>query len=206
MDVATLAQAVAVSERAGRRMLKVRKLTQEELETLPPLSAACLCGDETVLRMGRSGFSMGYVPLEKAEWRNFPPSLPLPLPELITRMDASAYGAFEEQKFCALAVVCRDGQGWGELLDIRVDAAWRRQGIATALLASCEGFAVRRGLHGLRVTVSDQNPVMCQFLEASGFQVQGMDRFLYSRLPEERNKPLALRACALMCYKMTERG
>lgn len=121
-------------------------------------------------------------------------------------LSASVYGAFQEERFCGLAVIRKDEHGWGEILDLRVDASCRRQGIATALLASCEGFARRRSLEGLRITVSDQNPVMCQFLEASGFQVQGVDRFLYSRLPEERQKPLALRACALFCYKMMERG
>lgn len=187
-------------------MLKVRKLTREELNKLPPLSDACLCGDETVLRMGRSGFSLGYVPLEKAQWRTFPPALPLPLPEMVFLLGASVYGAFQEERFCGLAVIRKDEQGWGEILDLRVDASCRRQGIATALLESCEGFARRRSLEGMRITVSDQNPVMCQFLEASGFRVQGVDRCMYSRLPEERQKPLALRACALFCYKMMERG
>ena len=187
-------------------MLKIRKLTREELKRLPPLSDACLCGDETVLRMGRSGFSLGYVPMEKAEWRTFPPALPLPLDEMAFLLSASVYGAYLEERFCGIAVIRRDEQGWGEILDLRVDASCRRQGVATALLASCEGFAKRRALEGLRITASDQNPVLCQFLEASGFQVQGVDRRLYSRLPEERQKPLALRACALFCYKMMERG
>ena len=187
-------------------MLKVRKLTREELEKLPPLSAACLCGDETVLRMERSGFSLGYVPLEKAAWRTFPAAFSAPLAELPERLGASVYGAYLDQRFCGLAVIHQEESGWGEILDLRVDASCRRQGVATALLASCEGFATRRGLSGLRVTVSDQNPVRCQFLEASGFRVEGVDRMLYSRLPEERSKPLALRACALFCYKMTERG
>ena len=163
MDVAKAAQAALVTERAERQVLKVRKCSREELKKLPPLSDACLCGDETVLRMGRSGFSLGYVPMEKAQWRTFPPALPLPLPEMAFLLSASVYGAFQEERFCGLAVIRKDEHGWGEILDLRVDASCRRQGIATALLASCEGFARRRSLEGLRITVSDQNPVMCQF-------------------------------------------
>lgn len=116
-----------------------------------------------------AGFSLGYVPMEKAQWRTFPPALPLPLSEMAFLLSASVYGAFQEERFCGLAVIRKDEHGWGEILDLRVDASCRRQGIATALLASCEGFARRRSLEGLRITVSRS--------ESGNVSVSGSKRF-----------------------------
>lgn len=60
-----------------------------------------------------AGFSLGYVPMEKAQWRTFPPALPLPLPEMAFLLSASVYGAFQEERFCGLAVIRKDEHGWG---------------------------------------------------------------------------------------------
>ena len=77
---------------------------------------------------------------------------------------------------------------------------------ATALIAACERFAERQGMHGLRVTASESNPVLCQFLQHNGFELQGLNRRALIHTPEEREKPLMRRACALYFYRETEKG
>lgn len=187
-------------------MLTVRRLTAEEARHVPLMNDAVLIGDETFLRIGATGFRLSYVPLGKAEWRSFPYAHDEALHDLAEAEGAAVYGAFREERLAGLAAVACRLNGWAELCDVRVNAADRRQGVASALIAACEDFAHRRGMHGLRVTASEQNAVLCQFLEHNGFTLQGLDRKALIHTPAEKDKPLMRRACALFFYRDTEKG
>ena len=188
------------------RMLVVRRLTEDMLNSLTPISDASLVGEETILRIGRSGFTLGYTPLNTAEWRVFPPLGSATPEQAVHDPDAACFAAYQEDSFVGIAVIRASESGWGELADIRVDAAHRRSGVAHALLAACERFAIKRELHGLRVATSDQNPVMCQFCEHNGFQLQGLDRMTLILRPEEKFKPLSRRSVALYFYLTIKKG
>ena len=187
-------------------MLSVRKLTAETVGDVRLMADAVLIGDETVLQIGRYGFVLSYRQLPNAEWLSFPPPPDYPADVLCDIPDGAVYGAYMDDRVVGVASVLCSGSGWAELCDIRVDAAWRRQGVATALIAAAEGFATRQGMHGLRVTASEANPVLCQFLEHNGFVLQGLDRRALIHTPQERVKPLMRRACALYFYRETEKG
>lgn len=184
----------------------VRRITPDMLELLTPISDASLAGEEVLLRIGRSGLTLGYVPLAKAEWRVFPAPDQDTLGRLAASRSAAVFAAFDADHCIGICAVAEQRYGWAELLDIRVDAAKRRSGAASMLLDSCVAFAERRGLRGMTATASDANPAVCQFLEHKGFTLQGFDRLALAYAPEEADKPLARRACALFFYQLFKKG
>lgn len=187
-------------------MLTIRKLSAAELALLRPFADRALVGETVHLKISRLGFQLDYLPLPKDEWRTYlPPSYAAPA--FIVQDSASAlFAAFENDRCIGTATVTTDPNGWAEVLDVRVDPAWRRKGVATALLGQCGFFAEQRHLHGLRIAATDHNPALCHLLERLGFILSGLDRMALTRDPAERGKPLMLRACLLFFYLPIEKG
>lgn len=180
----------------------ILRLQKEPLTFAPRLNDQVLVGEEALLRVTRAGFQLAYLPRASAQWRSFPAEIGLN--GLIGDPDAAVYLAWAENRVVGWAAAYPDADGWTEVLDLRVDASFRRQGHGGRLLDMCRDFAKRRGSAGLRLRVSDANPVACRFLEQTGFEVGGMDRLALAARPEERNKPLAQRACQLLFYCMNK--
>lgn len=187
-------------------MLIVRRIKEESLPQVEPLTDTQLVTEEAVLRIGRSGLQLGYIPLPHPEWRSFPP-VDYAQPDFLIHDEGSAfYGAFEGDKYIGCAAVTTLPNGWADLLDLRVDAAFRRQGAGRLLLDKCASFAQKHGLYGLRATCTDANSGMCQFLEHEGFILQGFDQMALSQSPAERIKPRSRRASLLLFYRLNQKG
>lgn len=167
---------------------------------LHQVDARFLAGDLVQVRVTRKGFLPEYVPLPIAEWRQWPP------PEGITQeaVEANPHWAFYlalQQERCLGQLIAAPGAyGLCTLLDLRVDAAARRQGIATELLRACEDWARTKQLKGILAEASDQNPVACQFLESFGFVLGGVDKLRHHMDPAQANRPAALRESVLLFY------
>lgn len=188
-------------------MLTVRRLTPELLDSIRPISAASLCGEDVMLRIGRSGFTLGYVPLPRAEWRSFPAPAGLLPAQLLADTCATMFLAFDDDIFVGQAAIYNTPETrWTDILDIRVDAAYRRKGVARALLSAIESFSRQQDMNGLRIALTDDNTVACQFCEHCGFALQGLDRMALAYTAAERDKPLARRACELYFYQQHQKG
>ena len=186
-------------------MLIVRRIKLETLHQVKELSDSQLVTEEAVLRIGRMGLQLGYGALPKAEWRLFPP-VSYADPAFLVQDESSAfYGAFEGESYIGCAAVTINPNGWADLLDIRVDASYRRQGAGRMLLDKCASFAAKRELHGLRVACTDSNPGMCQFLEHEGFTLHGFDQMVLSQSADERIKPKSRRASLLYFYRLNQK-
>ncbi|MGN0753771.1 MAG: GNAT family N-acetyltransferase [Aristaeellaceae bacterium] len=187
-------------------MLIVRRIKEQTLHQVTELTDAQLVTEEAVLRIGRTGIQLSYGTLPKPEWRAFPP-VEYADPAFLVKDDSSAfYGAFEGEKYIGGAAVTIHPNGWADVLDLRVDAAFRRQGAGRMLLDKCMSFAEKRELYGLRVACTDANPGMCRFLEHEGFTLHGFDQMVLSQLPEERVKPRSRRASLLYFYRLNQKG
>ena len=188
-------------------MLTVRRLTPDLLDRIRPISDASLCGEDVMLRIGRSGFSLGYIPLPRAEWRSFPMPPALQPALVVSDPCAAMFLAFDDEQFVGQAAVYMTPETrWTDILDIRVDAAYRRKGVARALLNAIESFSRKQGMNGLRIALTDDNTVACQFCEHCGFTLQGLDRMALAYTAAERDKPLARRACELYFYQQHQKG
>ncbi|MBQ8202487.1 MAG: GNAT family N-acetyltransferase [Clostridia bacterium] len=187
-------------------MLIVRRLKADQLDLIRPLPDKQLVSEEALLKIGRMGFQLGYTPLPKAEWRSFPP-VAYADPLIITQDEGSAfYAAFEDDRYIGCAAVTTLPSGWADVLDLRVDASYRRRGAGKMLLEKCEHFARKHDLSGLRIACTDTNPGMCQFCEHTGFTLAGLDRMALAQSPEERVKPISRRACLLFFYRTIQKG
>ncbi len=187
-------------------MLIVRRIKAETLHQVEPLADTQLVTEEAVLRIGRLGLQLSYSPLPKAEWRSFPPVDYADPAFLVNDEGSSFYGAFEGEKYIGCAAVTTNPNGWADILDLRVDASYRRQGAGRMLLDKCASFAKKRELYGLRAACTDGNPGMCQFLEHEGFTLHGFDQMVLSQSPEERIKPRSRRASLLYFYRLNQKG
>lgn len=187
-------------------MLIVRRIREDNLKQIREITDSQLVTEEAVLRIGRMGLQLGYGSLPKPEWRVFPPVSYADPAFLIQDESSAVYGAFDGDRYIGGAAVTIHPGGWADVLDIRVDAAFRRQGAGRMLLDKCHSFAEKRDLVGLRVACTDSNPGMCQFLEHEGFTLHGFDQMVLSQSPEERTKPRSRRASLLYFYRLNQKG
>lgn len=188
-------------------MLTIKRLTIDDLPLLRPISSATLVGEDVLLRVGRGGFALGYVPLPRAEWRDFPAADCADPHRVLMDEQGALFAAFEDGQLIGTAVLRVNADTrWAEITDLRVDAAHRRQGVARNLLDFCERLAVKRGMHGLRVACADSNPALCQFCEHCGFILAGVDTKALAYTDAERDKPLSRRAALLTFYKSIQKG
>lgn len=182
----------------------VRRMAPGQLMGMNRLEDGVLIGEETMLRVGRSGFSISYVPLERAVWRSFPAPPEDEMTEMLRDGRGAVFGATVGSRVIGLSCVRLMRTGWAEIRDIRVDASCRRQGIGRMLLDACERFAQEGGAKGLKMEVSEANPVLCQFCEHTGFMLHGLDRMALVYTEAERSRPMARRACALYFYRLLD--
>ena len=180
-------------------MLYVRRVT-DAAEVARPIAEQSLAGEEACLRITRTGFALSYIPAGAPEWRVFPRAAGAEPAAVLRDPSAALFGAFAGDLCIGTAAVRAEETRWSRLLDIRVDAQFRRQGAGRLLLESCAGFGHSVGMQGICADTTDTNPVMCQFLEHCGFQVGGIDRMRLILTPSEREKPLMRRACGLTFY------
>jgi ribosomal protein S18 acetylase RimI-like enzyme len=89
------------------------------------------------------------------------------------------------------------GQRPVEIVRFYVDAGWHGRGVATALMAACEGEARRRGADALWLNVWQEAARALAFYRRAGFAVVGTATFAFGdRLDDDfaMARPLANRA------------
>lgn len=187
-------------------MLIVRRIKQDGLHLIKALTDTQLVTEEAILRIGSFGLELNFMPLPKPEWRSFPPADYADPAFLVTDEASAFYGAFEGESYIGCAAVTTTPNGWADVIDLQVDASFRRQGAGHMLLEKCASFAQRHQLYGIRVACTDHNPVMCQFLLHEGFTLCGYDAMVLTRSPNERLKPKSKRPTLLLFYRLIQKG
>ncbi len=181
-------------------MLTILPLSEAMIPLYNQIDNRYLVGELAAVRVARSGFSLEYMPLGKAEWRTYPPESLFTPQELLKRKDAMCFFGFLDGQPVGQAVASRHWNNLAMLWDMRVDVRSRRKGVGKALLEACRSWALHQGLKGIMVETQDGNPVACQFYQSCGFVLGGVDRMLYAATPQQSQKPPALRDSALFFY------
>jgi ribosomal-protein-alanine N-acetyltransferase len=87
-------------------------------------------------------------------------------------------GAFQDGRLIGYLVVSRYADAW-HVMNVAVESAWRRRGVATRLLeelfARTEGDAER----GYTLEVRQSNPAAIRLYERLGFHARGIRRGYY---------------------------
>src|ERR1700733_93340 len=79
-------------------------------------------------------------------------------------------------------------EGRGDLAvlwDIRVNPAYRGQGIGVSLFQAAEKWAAQRGCTQLKVETQNTNLAACKFYARQGCTLGAINRFAYPKLPDE---------------------
>ena len=181
-------------------MLTILPLSEDSIPLYNQIDNRYLVGELATVRVTRSGFSLDYMLLNKAEWHTYPPESLFTPQELLKRKDAVCFFAFLDGQPAGQVVAAHHWNHLAMLWDIRVDARFRRKGVGRALLDACHSWASHHGLKGLMAETQDANPAACQFYQSNGFVLGGVDRMLYAATPKQAQKPPALRDCALFFY------
>lgn len=82
-------------------------------------------------------------------------------------------------RLAGFAVISEIWNGMAEIREIGVDRAFRRGGVASALLTAAEDWAKSRRFRFIRIETQANNPAACKTYARSGFVLGGHDRFLY---------------------------
>ncbi len=185
-------------------MLLIQPMEQTTAALYNQVDNRYLVGEMAAVRVARSGFTLEFAPLNKAEWHFNPLGAPFDSSELVDRKDAVCFFAFLDGQLAGQAVVSRHFHQLAMLWDIRVDVRSRRNGVGRMLIQACRDWAVLLGLKGIMVETRDTNPAACQFFQSCGFILGGVDRMLYAADAEQMQKPPAMRDCALFFYSSFE--
>ena len=122
-------------------MLAVKSLSLQEIPLLDSIAGQMPVSEEILLRIGRGGFTLNYIPAQGVHWETFPPPYPYEAVTLLSNHEQTILGGYDEGRLKAFAAVSCHRNGWVEVLEIRVDALSRRKGLVIALLAAtaCAG-------------------------------------------------------------------
>jgi len=181
-------------------MLTILPLNEENIGCFNQPDARFLASDRIQLRFTRKGFLPDYIPMNAVEWRTVKP-FPMEPETLLADARYVCYFAFSDGR-CVGQCVARTGEHrLCELLDVRADSRYRRQGVATALLNAVVAWASDGGFAGLRAETTDELPVSCQFLERYSFMLGGVDMLWHAADAGQAGRLPAMRESVLTFYK-----
>ena len=99
-------------------------------------------------------------------------------------------GAYCEEKCVGVAVLKEAPFGYMYLYDLKVNRAYRREGVAGALLGKAKEIASGRGYRGIYTQAQDNNLGACLFYLKEGFVIGGLDTMVYRGTPQEHKNDI----------------
>lgn len=94
-------------------------------------------------------------------------------------------GAYDGETCVALAILQDAWMKYMYLYDLKVSKAYRRQGVATALIEKAKEICTEKGYRGLYTQGQDNNLSACLFYLKSGFRIGGFDSEVYKGTKQE---------------------
>ncbi len=76
------------------------------------------------------------------------------------------------------------------LYDLKVNAAYRRQGVGKRLIEKAAELAKARGYRGIYTVGQDNNLAACGFYLKSGFVIGGLDTLVYRGSRQENKRDI----------------
>ena len=94
-------------------------------------------------------------------------------------------GAYDGAQCIGLAVLRRDMFRYLYLDDLKVNAAYRSQGVGAKLITACMEEARSQGMRGVYTIGQDNNLSACLFYLKQGFAIGGFDNRCYDGTSQE---------------------
>jgi len=181
-------------------MLTILPINEKNRDCINQPDARFLAGDRVQLKFTRKGFLPEYVPMNAVEWRTVKP-FPRQAQALLADPESVCYFAFLNGRCVGQCIASKGQHRLCELMDLRTDSRYRRQGVGTALLNTIIEWASVNGLAGIRAETTDDRPVSCQFLDRCGFTLGGVDMLWHAADADQASRLPAMRESVLIFYK-----
>ena len=94
-------------------------------------------------------------------------------------------GAYDNEKCIGLAIMREDFLKYMYLYDLKVNSAYRKCGVAIALIKRAEAIAKEKGYVGIYTKGQDNNLGACFFYIKTGFHIGGFDSNVYKGTKQE---------------------
>lgn len=101
------------------------------------------------------------------------------------RDNTTFLGAYDGEKCVGLIVLQKAFFRYLYVLDLKVSAAYRRQGIGRMLIEKAKETAAVLGYRGLYLLGQDNNLSACLFYLRTGFRIGGLDTEVYNGTSQE---------------------
>lgn len=99
-------------------------------------------------------------------------------------------GAYDGEACVGLAILQEGFFKYMYLYDLKVCAARRGQGVATALMEQAKKIATERGYRGIYTIGQDNNLSACLFYLKAGFRIGGLDTEVYKGTKQEGKRDI----------------
>lgn len=101
-----------------------------------------------------------------------------------------AIGAYSQDVCVGLAVYQSDWTKFMYLSDLKVNCAYRKQGIAAELIKLGRIEAEKRQYKGLYTVAQDNNLIACQFYLNEGYEIGGLNTNGYKHTTQEHKSDI----------------
>lgn len=94
-------------------------------------------------------------------------------------------GAYDGEICIGLAILQHSWNKYIYLYDLKVNAAYRKQGVGRLLIQKSKKIAHDHGYRGIYTQGQDNNLGACLFYLNNGFQIRGIDTWVYTGTKQE---------------------
>lgn len=94
-------------------------------------------------------------------------------------------GAYDAETCIGLAILRHNWNKYIYLYDLKVNSAYRKQGVGRLLIKKSREIAREQGYHGVYTQGQDNNLGACLFYLKNGFCVRGIDTWVYTGTSQE---------------------
>jgi ribosomal-protein-alanine N-acetyltransferase len=96
----------------------------------------------------------------------------------LAKSSSVCLGAFQAERLIGYLIVSRYVDAW-HIMNLAVDAGWRRRGVGTLLLEQLFARTAGRAEHGYTLEVRPSNAAAIKLYERLGFEARGIRRGYY---------------------------
>lgn len=128
------------------------------------------------------GYDTQILPEEQRSEMRFPDE-----PYDFEKMAPSTFflGAYDGGRCIGLAVLEKSFFKYLYLSDLKVNAAYRKQGVGRMLVEACMDIARAENMRGVSLQAQDNNLSACLFYLKTGFRIGGLDTEVYRGTSQE---------------------
>jgi len=103
----------------------------------------------------------------------------------IKNPNKTIYFAYVDKQIAGQIILRKNWNQYAYVVDIVVDAKFRRRGVGERLMLQAKQWARVRNLAGIMLETQNNNVSACKFYEWCGFQLGGFDKYLYKGINKE---------------------